>query len=185
MDPQLRLLWKESKMARKKKYEDADILYLLEEYWDTECMRDRRRLSYPGLAAYLNKHDIDYDDNALKHRPAVVDAVKTLKKGGSLAPTAAESAAPKNTGHPDIFSKYNDLADKYNDLQRLMHEMFAESVCAKILANHGWITYEEDGLKPEVAERAILHPDDKLKDGDDPFIERLMRHAKLNDKEGE
>ncbi len=163
-------------MARHKKYEDEDLKKALEEYWDTECLHDPRKLSYVGLARFMQKAGIDYDDNALKHRPVIVEAVKRLKAGGSL-----KAAAPAPREENSV--EYEALLQQNKALLDLFMETFAEQLCAKLLMDFDVVQKEDLSLNPGVAEKAILTADSDI--FENSFVKRLAKEAALFEEEKE
>lgn len=162
-------------MPRKKAHEDGEILALLVRYWEDECSKDPRSLSYPGFARYLNEHGIGYDSNVLKHREAVVNEFRRYK--ASLDPSAPAKAETRDPGD------YKALKDKYTELLRLVSEAFTESACAMILKNHSKPVTEAGAVKPEAARKAVIGLGEKPFENE--FARKMVTFANLGEEKEE
>ncbi len=149
-------------MARQKRHDDEKLKQLFTEFWDEECLHDPRRLSYTGLARFMKERDVDYDDNALKHRAAIVDMMRQLKSGGSLPAPREAKVEKESDGYADKYEAQLEVNKKILELYR---KTFLDTMCARLLIESGLIEEQDLGLTDDALEKGIIRGEDPINSG--------------------
>lgn len=124
-------------MGRKKIIGDEDLLRLIDEYYETVCVRDGKRLKLPEICTFIRKNGYpEYQDYILRRNKPAVAHIEALRLSGeemgvgflsAYKTLDVESFLARNSGRKALTKALTELDRYYETVSSRAVEIFQKN----------------------------------------------------------
>lgn len=161
-------------MGRKKIIGDEDLLRLIDEYYETVCVRDGKRLKLPAICTFIRENGYpEYQDYILRRNKPAVAHIEALRSSGEEMGASflsayktldVESFLTRNSGRKALTKALTELDRYYEAVSSRAVEVFQKN--KKLEGKNSENMAELKKLSSRIAdlENQIADQSEKLRD---------------------